>query len=118
VIINKHHNSKHSKFNYISWKITEFQKKAVKVINEIDSKYKRVHDNDTTLTHLIKEFEEIAREIYNGKIGRGKIDIKNLKEEFADVYMLLAKLADNFSINLEEAINQKINVLKKRHNLN
>ena len=97
--------------------LTEFQKEAVKIVDDIDTKYKGTHDNDTTIVHLIEELGEIAREIYNEKMGRDKIDIENLKEEFADVYLLLAKLADNFSINLEEAIKKKIDILKKRHNL-
>ena len=97
--------------------LTEFQKEAVKIVDDIDAKYKGIHDNDTTIVHLMEELGEIAREIYNEKMGRDKIDIENLKEEFADVYLLLAKLADNFSINLEEAIKKKIDILKKRHNL-
>ena len=90
---------------------------AVKLVDAIDSKQKGKHDIDTTLVHLVEEFGEIAREIYNEKIGRDKMDIENLKGEFADVYILLAKLASNFKIDLEEAINKKVKVLKERHSL-
>ncbi len=97
--------------------LKEFQKRAVKIVDDIDSKQKGKHDIDTTLAHLVEEFGEIAREIYNEKIGRDKTNLENLKGEFADVYILLAKLASNFDIDLEEAINGKIEILKKRHNL-
>ena len=98
--------------------LVEFQSKAVKIIDEIDSKLKCAHDKETTVIHLMEECGEIAREMYNEKTGRDKINIENLKEEFADVYLLLAKLADHYHINLEEAINKKCDVLKKRHGLN
>ena len=38
--------------------IKEFQKKAVELVDRIDSKHKGMHDNDTTLAHLIEEFGE------------------------------------------------------------
>ncbi len=97
--------------------LKEFQERAVKIVDEIDAKQKGKHDVDTTLAHLVEEFGEIAREIYNEKIGRDKTNLENLKGEFADVYILLAKLASNFNIDLEDAVNGKIEILKKRHNL-
>lgn len=40
--------------------------------------------------------------------------LHNLKEEFADVTMYLLDLANNFSINIEEAIREKEEINKKR----
>ena len=98
--------------------LEEFQKEAVQLVNNIDKKFKGVHDIDTTLAHLMEEFGEIASEIYNEKIGRDKLNKENLKEEFGDVLILLAKLADNFDISLKEAVEKKMKVLKNRHGLN
>jgi len=97
-------------------KIKEFQEKAIKVVNNIDSITGINHDKETTFMHLVEEFGEIARQLYNERSGRDKIDIENLKEEIADVYLLLAKLASFYKIDLEEAINKKIKILEKRHN--
>jgi len=94
----------------------ELQEKAIKVVNNIDSITGINHDKETTFMHLVEEFGEIARQLYNERSGRDKIDIENLKEEIADVYLLLAKLAPFYKIDLEEAINKKIKILEKRHN--
>jgi len=96
--------------------VKEFQEKAVKIVNKIDSINGVNHDKETTFMHLVEEFGEIARELYNERSGRDKIDLENLKEEIADVYLLLAKLASVYKIDLEEAIDKKINILEKRHN--
>ncbi len=46
-----------------------------------------------------------------------KPEKKDLEDEFADVLLQLAKLADTFDIDLEKAILDKIEILKKRHDL-
>lgn len=97
--------------------MNEMQKKSVEIIDIIDKKMKGVHDNDTTTIHLMEELGEISRQIYNQKIGRDKLDKTNLAEEIADVTMLLNKLAELNGIDVENAVDNKINVLKKRHNL-
>ena len=97
--------------------ITEFQKKATQLVDKIDSIKDVKHDVETTLIHLYEELGELSRQVSNKKIKRDKTDISNLKEEIADIYLLLAKFASIYKINLEEAINNKIKVLEKRHNL-
>jgi NTP pyrophosphatase (non-canonical NTP hydrolase) len=97
--------------------IDEMQKQIVELINKIDEKYENRHDIDITLIHLIEEFGEIARERYNEKMGRDKLNKQNLEEEIADCFMLLTKLADNYDIDLKKAIDNKIGKLKQRHKL-
>lgn len=93
------------------------QKKIVEVVDAIDAKRQSKHDSDTTFVHLIEELGEIVRELYNEKSGRDKIHHENLKEEIADVIILSTKFADNYNIDLEDAIVKKLEVLKKRHSL-
>lgn len=97
--------------------IKEFQEKAVRIVNKIDSITGINHDKETTFMHLVEEFGEIARQLYNERSGRDKIDTENLKEEIADVYLLLAKLATVYKIDLEDALNKKIKILEKRHKI-
>ncbi len=95
----------------------EQQEKINRVIEDIDKKMKGKHDSDTTIIHLMEEIGEISRQLYSKKIGRTEIDIKNLEEEIADCIMLLNRLATLYNIDVDEAINNKIFELKKRHNL-
>jgi len=93
------------------------QLKTNKIIDDIDKRMKGIHDTDTTIIHLSEEFEEISRQIYNQKIGRDNLDRKNMAEEIADVMMLLNKLATLHDIDVEKALIEKMDVLRKRHNL-
>ena len=97
--------------------IKELQTEAENIVNKIDEKLKVEHDNELILMHLTEEIGEIAREIINPKLRRVDKNGDNLSEEIADVILLTSKLANNNNINLEEAINNKIKKLKKRHNL-
>ncbi len=97
--------------------IQELQEEAEKIINMIDEKTNASHTNETTLLHIIEEIGEISRQINNPKLKRQETDIENLKEEIADAILLISKLANNYNINIEEAIMSKIKKLKQRHNL-
>ena len=97
--------------------MNEMQNKSNEIIDRIDKKMKGIHDSETTIIHLMEELGEISRQIYNQKIGRDKLDRENLAEEIADVSMLLNKLATLHEIDVEKAINDKIKVLKERHNI-
>ncbi len=97
--------------------IETINKQIIEIIDKIDARYQSKHDIDLTLIHLTEEFGEIARERYNEKMGRDKLNKQNLEEEIADCFMLLVKLADNYNINLEKAIINKIDKLKIRHQL-
>ena len=97
--------------------MNEIQIKSNEIIDKIDEKMKGIHDNDTTIIHLMEELGEISRQLYNQKIGRDKLDKNNLAEEIADVSMLLNKLATLNDIDIEKAINDKLKLLKERHNI-
>jgi len=97
--------------------MNEIQIKSNEIVDRIDKKMKGVHDNDTTMIHLMEEIGEISRQIYNQKMGRGALDKENLAEEIADVSMLLNKLATLNGVDVEKAVDDKIKLLKERHNL-
>ena len=97
--------------------IKEAQAKINELIDRIDGKMKGKHDSDTTMIHLMEEVGELSKQLYNQKIGRDKLDRKNMAEEIADVVMLLNKLATLYDIDVETAIIEKIKILKQRHNL-
>lgn len=94
--------------------LSELQKAATALIAEYDKRHSGKHDSDTVLAHLVEEFGEIGRELYNEKSGRDKLDLKNLAGEIADVYLLLAQLADNYDIEIETAVTEKLKELKGR----
>jgi len=97
--------------------ISEIQEKINELINLIDDKTSCKHDNSLTIRHLIEEIRELANEVDKPDLRNEKIDIENLKEEIADVLILTTRLASNNNINIQEAILNKINKLKQRHNL-
>lgn len=94
--------------------LDELQNTSKELIKEFDAAYKAKHDSDTTIIHLVEEFGEIARELYNQKSGRAKFNKKNLEGELADMYLLLAQLAETQGIRIETAVTEKIKELKER----
>jgi NTP pyrophosphatase (non-canonical NTP hydrolase) len=95
----------------------QIQKISTEIVEKIDEKMKGKHDVDTTMIHLMEEMGEIARYVFSEKIGRDKLKKEKIGEEFADVVILLSHLANHFDVDIEEAIKEKIEVLKERHNL-
>ena len=93
------------------------QEQAEEIINKIDNKLEFTHNNKNIIVHLTEELGEISRQILNPELKRQNINIENLKEEIADVILLLSKLANNNDIDIEEAVKNKIEKLKQRHNL-
>ena len=95
----------------------ELQKLASDIVKEIDRKLGVHRDAHLTLSQLIEELGELAR-VVNSERLRGKIPRKEeFEEEFADVFLQLSALADIFEIDLEKAVLEKIEILKKRHGL-
>ena len=97
--------------------LNEFQELTVKIVKDLDKKYNMNHDKDATMHHLCEELGEIAREIFNDKTGRAKIDLENLKGEFVDVMVLISYLAHLHGIKLDDALQYKLNNFKERFNL-
>jgi len=97
--------------------INEFQKMCAKFVNDIDNKYNIKRDPHFCFTQLMEEIGELAKEINKPRLRSQEIDQKNLKGEFADVFLQLSALAGLLDVNLEEAVKEKIEEIKKRHNL-
>ncbi len=98
--------------------LKEFQQEAVGLVDVIDEKYEMKHDDKFTLMHLMEEMGELAREIHNKETNRkGGMDKGNLEEEFGDLLILLAKIAENNDVDLQKAVQKKFEVLRKRHDL-
>ena len=98
--------------------LKEMQDKSNEIVEKIDKLYKgKNHDAELTFVHVVEEIGEIARQIYNDKHKRVELDNNNLAEEIAEGYILLARLATIYNINIEKAIRDKIDNLKQRHNI-
>jgi len=97
--------------------IQEFQKICAQIVSNIDKKYSIDRDFYVCFTQIIEEIGELAKAINMKKLGSKNIDEKNLKEEFADVILQLFMLAELFNIDVEEVVNNKVKILKQRHNL-
>jgi len=94
----------------------EFQQMCSKTVNGIDAKYNITRDPHFCFTQLIEEIGELAKEINKPKLRNKEIDRENLNGEFADVILQLLTLAEMLNVNIEEAVESKIKILKERHN--
>ncbi len=95
----------------------DFQKLCADIVNKIDEKYNINRDPHFSFTQLMEEVGELAKAINLPKLRNKKLDKDNLNEEFADVLLQLAILAKQYDIDFEDAVNNKILELKKRHDL-
>ncbi|MFH1401506.1 MAG: MazG nucleotide pyrophosphohydrolase domain-containing protein [Parcubacteria group bacterium] len=92
----------------------EFQKKCAEVVNKIDKKYGIDRDPQLAFTQLVEEIGELAKDVNLKRLRKQEPDKENLSGEFADVFLQLAMLAEMHGVNLEEAVENKINKLKER----
>lgn len=92
----------------------EFQKKCADVVNKIDKKYGIERDPQLALAQLMEEIGELAKDVNFKRLRKQEPDKENLSGEFADVFLQLAMLAEMHGVDLEEAIENKINKLKER----
>ena len=86
-------------------------------MKKIDNKLNVDRDAQLNLSQLLEELGELARIVNFKRLRNKNPEKKDLEDEFADVFLQLSILADNFDIDLEKAILNKIEILKKRHNL-
>ncbi|MFC1613294.1 MazG nucleotide pyrophosphohydrolase domain-containing protein [Patescibacteria group bacterium] len=93
----------------------ELQKKSVELVEALDKKYNVNRDVHLSLAQLMEELGELARDINLPRLRHKDIDINNLKGEFADVIIQLIRLAEFFDIDIEDAVNGKIEELQKRY---
>jgi NTP pyrophosphatase (non-canonical NTP hydrolase) len=97
--------------------VKEFQKICVKITDELDVKYNVKRDPQLNMVQLMEELGEICEEINKKKLRTKEPNIENLKGEIADVVLLLAKMAEMYDIDLEEAVKNKVAELKKRNKI-
>ncbi len=98
-------------------KINESQEMCAKLVSNIDAKYNINRDIHFSFTQFIEEVGELAKEINKPKLRDKEIDRENLSGEFADVTLQLFTLAKMLDIDINRAIETKIEILKKRHGL-
>ena len=98
--------------------IMELQKKCATIVTQIDDKYDTKRDVHFCFTQLIEELGELARELNMPRLRKKKIKKENVEDEFADVLILLCSLAEMLNVDLEESVTKKIEILKKKHEIN
>ncbi len=94
--------------------IKEFQKKCADIVDKIDKKYGIDRNPQLAFTQLVEEIGELAKDINLPKLRDKKPDKENLAGEFADVFLQLAMLAEMHSVDIEDAVENKIKELKGR----
>ena len=98
--------------------VKDFQKISVRIVDDVDKKV-GLSDRDPqlNLSQLVEELGELAKEVNREKLRKNIPEKKDLEDEFADVFLQFAKLADFFDVDLEKAVLGKIERLKERHGL-
>jgi len=92
-------------------------KEAQEIVNRVVSERKWETPSSDTFIHLVEELGEIARNILKMKNygGQHTSDSKiNLDEELADVFYLLLKLSNENNVDLDKALEKKIEEISKR----
>jgi NTP pyrophosphatase (non-canonical NTP hydrolase) len=97
--------------------VKEFQKMCAGMVERIDRKLNIERDGQLNLAQLLEELGELARAVNSERLRKRKPGMKELEEEFADVFLQLARLADLLGVDLEKAVLDKAETLKKRHGL-
>ncbi|MEX2017589.1 MAG: MazG nucleotide pyrophosphohydrolase domain-containing protein [Candidatus Pacearchaeota archaeon] len=93
--------------------IKDAQDKIDKEIKELGGYWEPL----SMFARLVEEVGELGRElnlIYGGKKKKSEDDGKGLKEEFGDMVFTLFALAKGLGINLDEALNEKMEKNHKR----
>jgi NTP pyrophosphatase (non-canonical NTP hydrolase) len=96
--------------------LRRIQNKAAEIVRRIDEKLGVRRDEQLTISQLVEELGELAKAVNSEKLGR-EAKKEELEEEFADVFLQLAVLADLCRIDLEDSVLKKIEILKRRHEI-
>src|SRR5690606_939301 len=94
---------------------TQLQQQAAALVSKIDAQYATQRTVQLTLAQLVEELGELAREVNSQTLRRKSPNAENLRGEFADVFLQLAHLAQAFDVNLAEAVVEKMDLLRRRH---
>lgn len=100
-----------------SMDISEFQQKCSALSTRIREKRGNQPSDYVSFLHIIEEFGEIARELYNEERNRVEFSHSHLAEEFADLFILLADFATRRDIDLAQVMDEKLGELRDRHGL-
>ena len=95
----------------------EFQKKCADIVKSIDVKYELTRDEHLSFVQFVEEVGELAKKINKPKLRKQEIDRENLNGEFADVVLQLFILADILDVDVEDAVESKLKILKERHGI-
>ncbi len=95
--------------------IKELQNEAAEIVKNMEKK----RGNDVSMTllimHLIEEFGELGKQLYNDASGRESVDRENIGEELSDMCFLIFALAEYYDVDMNEALSEKLEELKKRY---
>lgn len=95
----------------------ELQKKAVEIVDILDRKFNVKRDAQLNFAQMMEEIGELAKDINLPRLRGRQPDRENLEGEFADVFLLMSKLAEMHGIDLERAVTNKIEAIKKKHSV-
>ncbi|RLI97703.1 MAG: hypothetical protein DRO99_02640 [Candidatus Aenigmatarchaeota archaeon] len=95
----------------------QLQKKAVGMVDTLDRKFSVERDAQLNFTQMVEEVGELAKEINLPRLRSRDADKNNLEGEFADIFLLLSKMAEMCNVDLETAVENKLKALEKRHML-
>ena len=97
--------------------VKDFQKLSAEIVKKVDSKYSISRDAQLNISQLVEELGELAKVANLKKLRNKDPEKKDLEDEFGDVLLQLAALADIFKVDLEKSVLEKIETLKQRHNI-
>ncbi len=83
-------------------------------VDNVDAKFGHERTDVFAVAHLSEEFGELVHAVNLRGIKNKTPEKMVLEDEFADVLLLLAKLADMFDVDFEKAVRGKIDILKER----
>ncbi len=95
-------------------KTKEFQKHCADIVTKMDDKYKIERSAQLALAQLVEELGELAKEVNRKNLRHQEAEKGKLEEEFADVFLQLAKMAEMHGIDLEGSVRKKITQLKEK----
>jgi len=92
----------------------DFFKICADIVSAIDKKHEIERTPQLAFTQLIEEIGELAKDVNMPALRKKDPDKDNLAGEFADVLLQLVKLAEMHNVDLEKAVEKKIEILKER----
>jgi NTP pyrophosphatase (non-canonical NTP hydrolase) len=86
----------------------KLQEKVNSVLERIEVEKGFKYTPEIAALHLVEEVGELVNEIVTEKIKHSKTNLDNLKTEIADIFILLAKIANLYKVDIEECVNLKL----------